>query len=417
MKNRYNKSEPDLFAEAKKEASERKQINALNSEEEIERFRAYMESGRREDRPKDPNNTIVATSFDVETGESQEKARLRYEAAKKSIKNLTLLQPDNVTFGQFSVTDVQENILTLITDQLQRFMTRGDEIPIDLFGEPYVVVKCDEAGGRNNKNAVIKEAKDLFKKTFTFRWRPKGLSRAVETSGVIITTIHNHIGTNYITLNFNKWAIPFLLYYGKGVGGTYFNKSVALSLRGDRTKRIYKILCSQRDETTYYYPLKQFRKDFELGTDKEYTNYAIRQKILEPAKKRIFESDSDVWFDYDMITRFPKNNGRKQKSDTIVFHIKTQGTAAAGSPQRERQEMIGYWTKRAMNYPTDSTAVDATNAVLASPRCDDYYNRLCYWRDAIKAKEMTPAHVANSWAKVLREDFNVVIVSQKKKKS
>lgn len=409
-----NEKQQDLFESYKTEAEERRRLNEMDAAEEEARYKGFIVSGKKSDLPQEPDNTIIAFSLDAETGEMQEKARLRYEAARKSIKNLMLLQPDNVTFGQFSVTERQENILTLITDQLQRFMTRGDDIPIDLFGEPYVVIKCDEAAGRNNKRAVIKEALDLAKKTFAFRWRPAGSARGVKTYGTIITTVHDHIGSNFITLNFNKWAIPFLLYFGKGVGGTIFNKSIALSLRGDRTKRIYKFLCSQRDETTFYYPIKQFRKDFELGSDKEYTNYQISHDILDKAKKRIFESESDVWFDYEMITRFPKNDGRKPKADTILFLIKTQETAAVGSPQRARQELINYWTKRAMNYPVDSTADDAVKTILNSPRCEDYYNRLCYWREAIKNKEMSPAHVQNSWAKVLREDFNIEIVKPKK---
>lgn len=404
----------DLFDSYETEAKERKRLNEVFNAEKDARRNGFM-TFNEETLSKEPSNTIIANSFDIETGETQERMYLRYEAAKKSIKKLMLIQPDNVTFGQFSVTAVQENILTLITDQLQRFMTKEEEMSIDLFGEPYVVIKCDEAGGRNSKNAVIKEAMNLSKKIFSFRWKPAGSRRGVKTYGTIITTIHDHIGSNYITLNFNKWAIPFLLYFGKGVGGTIFNKSIALSLRGDRTKRIYKFLCSKRDETTFYYPIKQFRKDFELGSDIEYSNFQIKSKILEPAKKRIFESESDVWFDFEMITRFPKNDGRKPKADTILFKIKTQTTAAIGSPQRIMQELIDYWTKRAMGYPTNSSADDAVKTILKSPRCNDYYNRLCYWREAIKSKEMSPIHVQNSWAKVLREDFNIVIETKRKK--
>lgn len=30
-------------------------------------------------------------------------------------------------------------------------MTREEELPRDLFNQPYVVIMCDEAGGKNNK--------------------------------------------------------------------------------------------------------------------------------------------------------------------------------------------------------------------------------------------------------------------------
>ena len=39
-------------------------------------------------------------------------------------EEVMLIQPNNVTFGQYSVTEWQENLLTLISDQIQQHMTR-----------------------------------------------------------------------------------------------------------------------------------------------------------------------------------------------------------------------------------------------------------------------------------------------------
>lgn len=324
-------------------------------------------------------------------------------ADKDIIKELMLLQPSSMTFGQFSVTEWQDNILTLINEKLQKHMTNERPLSVDLFGEPYVTIKCDEVGGRNNKGKVLKEARDLMKKVFTFRWVSSNNHRNMESSGVIITTIHNDVGTNNVTLNFNKWAIPFLIYYGKGVGGTFYKKNIALSLRGDKTKRIYKIICSQRDMTEFYYPIKKFREDFQIATS--YTNATIKKHILDPARDRIKESDSDVWFDYDMITRYPLNNGRKPMADTIVFHIKTTH-AIDGTPQNERNGFVWRWLNIALEY--DGQKVEsAFNAVLQSPRLDDFYNRLVYWDDQIGNGQKTTEHVKNAIRKVLRDDFNI----------
>lgn len=324
-------------------------------------------------------------------------------AEKDEIKELMLLQPNNMTFGQFSVTEWQDNILTLINEQLQKHMTREKPITVDLFGEPYVTIKCDEVGGKNNKSKVIKEARDLMKKVFTFRWVHPNTHRTIETSGVILTNIHNEVGTNYVRLNFNKWAIPFLIYYGKGVGGTYYKKSIALSLRGDKTKRIYKIICSQYDKTEYDYPIKQFRKDFELA--ETYTNSQIKQKILDPAVKRIKESDSEVWFDYEMYTKYPKNNGRKPMADTIQFRIKSTKSIKE-TDQGERNNTIYRWMHIAMDYDAHATDT-AFNAILQSPRTDEIFNRLCYWEDRIASGDMTTSHVKNSIRKLLRDDFGI----------
>lgn len=70
------------------------------------------------------------------------------------------------------------------------------------------------------------------------------IHQTVETFGVVITTVHNIKGTNRVALTLNPWAIPFLLYYGTGVGGTRYGKNIALTLRGNYTKRLYKIIAA-----------------------------------------------------------------------------------------------------------------------------------------------------------------------------
>lgn len=323
---------------------------------------------------------------------------------EETIQEIMLIQPNNVTFGQFSLTAIQENILTLVNNALQKFMTKTEDIPTDLFGEPYVTIECDKAGGINHKARVIKEALDMRFKPFSFEWKYPNSSRNIETSGVIITTIHNEKDSNLLRLNFNKWAIPWLLYYGKGVGGTLYGKNVALSLRTDKTKRIYKIICSQRDKTRYEYPLNKFIRDFELGPS--YTPAIIKRTILEPAKKRIKESASDVWFDYELITKYKQNNGRKPKADTIVFKIKTTA-AIKGTDQFRRNETIRRWVEIAFDYPTDNKAITVTDKIISSDKCDMFFNKCIYYDDQITAGKMTTQHVKNTLLKILRDEFNI----------
>ena len=344
--------------------------------------------------------------------ENQEKVRALQRKAQEEITELMLLQTNDMTFGQFTVSEWQDNILTLMTEQLQKHMTTEQQLPTDLFGEPYVTIKCDEVGGKNHKAMVLKEARGLREKVFSYRWVSPKTHRTIETSGVIVTTIHDDKGTNNITLNFNKWAIPFLIYYGKGVGGTWFSKNVSLQLRGDKTKRLYRVICSQRDKTEFYYSIKQFREDFMIGDS--YTNASIKKHILDPARDRIKESNSDVWFDYEMITRYPKNNGRKPMADTIVFHIKTT-KATNGTSQHERNATVHRWLMIAFDH--DLFKVEkAWDVVLNSSRLDEIYNRLVYWENQVSAGQMTTPHVKNSFKKLLRVDLNLTFDEQKGKK-
>ena len=320
-----------------------------------------------------------------------------------SINDLILLQPKSVTFGQYDISEWQENILTLITESLQKHLTKEKPLNTDLFGEPYVVVKCDEAGGTNNKAKVIASAKDLISKVFSFQWKSKN-GKTVKSTGTIITTIHDVEGSNNLTINFNKWAIPFLLYYGEGSGGGLFSKNIALTLRGNMTKRIYKMISAYKDKTYYEYPIETFRKDFNVS--KSYSNYLIGKKILEPAMKRIKESNSDVWFDYELKTKYKQDNGRKPKADTIVFKIKTTA-ATQGTDQFRRNETIRRWVDIAFDHPTDNKTITTTDKIISSDKCEMFFNKCIYYDDQITAGNMTTQHVKNTLRKILRDEFNI----------
>ena len=295
-------------------------------------------------------------------------------------EEVMLIQPNNVTFGQYSVTEWQENLLTLISDQIQQHMTREKQLPKDLFNQPVVEIKCDEAGGKNNKSKVLKEAIAMMRKNFSFRWVHPNIHQTVETFGVVITTVHNIKGTNRVALTLNPWAIPFLLYYGTGVGGTRYGKNIALTLRGNYTKRLYKIICSQRDRREYYYSIDQFCKDLEIPAS--YSNAQIDQKVLRPAQTRIKESEADVWFDYKFICKTPKK-GQKPKADTIILFIHARNPQELRGDQQQQYSFVYRWVYGALSYPSDNTPVRALDKILESGRLKDVYDRCAYYDEKV----------------------------------
>ena len=320
-------------------------------------------------------------------------------------EEIMLIQPNNVTFGQYNVSEWQENLLTLIGDKIQKHMTREEELPRDLLNQPYVVIMCDEAGGKNNKNKMLKEAIDMLNKRFSFRWLHPKMKKEIETTGgSVITNIHNIKGTNQIMVNLNPWAIPFLIYYGVGVGGTRYSKGLALGLRGNYTKRIYKIICSQRDRREYYYAISQFRKDLEIP--EKHSNNDIDRKILRPAQERIKESGSDVWFDYELICKYPIK-GRKPKADTIIFTINTLHPREAGGEQFEQYSFVYRWVSNAMNNPTDDKAQKAVDKISDLGRLKEVYERCCYYDDRVCSGVQSRIHAQNALLKMLREEFKI----------
>jgi hypothetical protein len=323
-----------------------------------------------------------------------------------SVADVMLIQPNNVTFGQYNICPIQENILTLIADQLQRYMTKEEDLPRDLFNQPYVEIICADAGEGNNKAKVKEKAIDLMHKQFSFRWLHPRMNKEIETSGTIITTVHDVKKTNKLLINFNMWSLPFLMYYGIGVGGTVFNKSIALTLRGNYTKRIYKILCSQRDRTEYFYPIEQFKLD--MGISENYTNTNLEQKILKPTQERIKESDTDVWFDYEMKCLKPVK-GRKEKSDTILLKIRNRKPVKQPQESDQFKQFTMVYGSLVMCFDplkSDKTRV-YTDKLTEMGELSKVAARCEYWTQQVKEGKMPQAKMINSIKKMLKEDYGM----------
>lgn len=324
--------------------------------------------------------------------------------------DIMLIQPNSVVFSQYSISEVQENILTLITEKLQRFMTNGEEIPVDLFKQPYITILCDEAiGGERNKAKVLKEARNLMTKIFQFSWIHPKMHKTVDSTGVLITTIHDVRGTNQVNLTLNTWAIPFLLYYGVGYrgGGSIFTKQTILSLRGNNTKRIYKLICSQYDKQSYDMSIDEFRKEF-MVSDKLNNNY-IDKSILKIAEERIKAADADVWFDYELLTKH-KIPGRKPKSDTIRFYIHTKRQIILKPADEDKYRYVEKVLFSVVSLTVEpGTCSDlheiATRKIFDAGKLNEVYDRFHHYEMMVHDGELEPMKRNNIILKILREDW------------
>lgn len=323
-----------------------------------------------------------------------------------TVDEIMLIQPNNMTFGKYKISAMQENILTLISDRLQAFVTRNIDIPKDIFRQPYVEIHCDDAGGMNNKAKVKQEALDLCNKTFAFKWNHP-YHKAVETEGVLITTVHNIKRSNSIIVNFNIWAIPFLIYYGTGVGGTRFNKGVALSFSSVYTKRLYKIICSKRDLKEFYYNIVSFRED--LAIPASYDNAKIEERILKASMESINDSSSDVNFTYKMICR-NKAKGKKPKHDTIVLFMQSKETKASKKARMTMYNEVYRWMCNIYKnkYESDK-ALEITDKLEGLEVIERVHGRIKYYDDMITSGKngMTTAKAYNSLAVMLYEEYSI----------
>lgn len=243
----------------------------------------------------------------------------------------------------------------------------------------------------------------MMTKTFSFEWLNPRIHKTVETTGVIISNIHDIKETNHVTVNLNPWAIPFILYYGKGVGGGRYNKMFALRLRGNYTKRIFKIISSQRDKKEYRYPIEKLKKD--LGIPENKTNGEIKRDILKAAQQRIFEANTDVWFDFEMYAAH-KPKGRKPKDDTILFKIHTREPRKESGEQGQMYGVVYRWMKWCFN-TSSSKPMDITERLTNEGELERVFSRAEYYDDKIITGDMTREHAVNSLKKMLREDYGI----------
>lgn len=228
------------------------------------------------------------------------------------------METKNLTLGNYDYTETQLNVITLIQEQLKAYMTKdasqAAEVTLDSVGEPYVVLDVDQINGRKNKQYVIDEVEKMWGKPIRFRWRHDQWGKNIKTSCPIVTAVHDVEGTSTIKINYNRWAIPFLIWYGKEVGGTFYDKTVALSISGKYTKRIYKLICAYRDHKVYKYNIDKFRDDFNISPS--YSNTKIKTRILDKAVKDVAGSNSDVTFTYEF---HKEKNGKSKSSVTEIW--------------------------------------------------------------------------------------------------
>ncbi len=331
-------------------------------------------------------------------------------------EDFLVIQPNAVTFGNYSISDWQEDLLTLVQEALRKHMTREQDLLKDRFNQPYITVMCDEVGGVRNKAKLIAEWDDMKNKGFKFSWKHPVTGLEVSTSGIIFPTIHDIKGTNKVNININPWAIPVLLYYGKGTGGTFFSRATALALKGSYTKRLYKIICSQRDRPVYRYKIDRFKRDMQLS--ESVSNSYIKQKILQPSKERIDASNSDVKFDFELFESdeakaIARREKRKTSADMICFYIKVDNPIKAGGEQSHEFSFVYRWVSNALNFQTNDTAVRAMDKIVESGELNKVYSRCCYYDDLVCEGNMVKAKAENSLLKMLREDFGVDTTKRK----
>ena len=327
----------------------------------------------------------------------------------ESQKYLTIVQPNEVTYARYDFSEREENILTFIIDALQKHMSREKELSQDLFNEFYVSVTDFEtyADKRNYANALDK----MIRKTISFNWiNPK--NEKIKTTSTLIQSFHVYENSKRIDITLNKWAVPYLLYWGAGVGGTKFNKTTALTLNGKYTKRLYKMCKRWEDRGGFKMDLDKFREMLQLPAS--YSNNKIKGQVLDKAQEEL-ERDSDIYFIYKMS----KVNGSRslnQISFKILPNPKNRvSSSKIVTTEDKGKEYMELYKIIEMAYPP---TIDGTAMMVCDNLASDVtmfktaYNRFSKLLDELRHGKRTKKNTIPLIKHILDNDFGFKLMKK-----
>lgn len=257
-----------------------------------------------------------------------------------------LIQPKTFVFGRYHVSEWQEDFLTLVSEKIQgRISSSIKALRPEHLNDVSVRIDCSEIAGDDKKKALAQVEK-LLSQRFEFHWMhsdvPEG-TKGIVTKGVLFTTFHNYVGTSYVDIVINNWALPFFLYIGKGSGGSRYQKRTAMAIPGKYSKRLYKILSGYSDRGSFDYPIESLRKEFMIPPS--YTNATIKRNIIDPSVRNInlFDEQMEVTAEFVSRQKTPEGafHASRQPYDTVHFTITLRGQNPADTLPAE-EEMMTY---------------------------------------------------------------------------
>lgn len=316
---------------------------------------------------------------------------------KKGFK-FDLVQPNKVTEARYDYNATQENILTCVIDAIQDQITQSKPIQTDLFSNPYITILASDVAMGKNKYYVWEEVKKMRKKDIDFEWINPDTNKNEEVNTSLFSEVRNETDTDKIHLGISKWAVPYLVYWGKGVGGTIYNKKTALLLTGSYTKRIYKLCCQWKDRGGFTMDLDKFKEI--LGIEGKYKPPKdLKRWVLEPAKIKMKEK-SEIYFEYSL------DKIESRSYNVIRFKILNN---TLDEEQKNSNEWYSYCYAHFKNlYPTSDKGRVMLDLITEQGMLRTLYSRLTRLDDDLTSgKIQGRKHFENILKVFLKEDLNI----------
>lgn len=311
---------------------------------------------------------------------------------------LSLVQPNKVTNAKYDYTAVQENVLTCIIEAIQDHLTQKKPIQTDLFGHPSVKIHAGNVAKGHTKYYVLQQLRDLRKKDIDFSYTDQENQLREVTTG-LINTFQNIKDTDLIEVEISTWAIPYLLYWGKGVGGTIFQKVLALRLKSIYAKRLYKLCCRWQDQGGFTISIAELREMFGLENKYErLTNF--RYRVLNPAKDEL-KQKGDLYFEYEL------QKIKSRSYNHIAFKIFSQKTEPNENVNEWYQFVYSFICRTYPSYQNDK-AMRLTDKLAEDPSVlRQVYNKFARIDDQFTKGQKEKEDVIKLTKHILKNDFNL----------
>ena len=361
---------------------------------------------------------------------------------RESLELQNIIQPKTVTYLKFRFSRIQQRILVHVVEELSVYMTNNIEkinprelITVPLFCSHYGRYKHDSRGLFEEVSKLKRET-DAITFTWTFepqkfpdlyKWMllhpvcfdgsghhvlPKGLYTFEKKSSLFTDIQRCYEDPGKLLIGINPSMLPFLLYFGRGNGGTMFDKDVALALSSVYSHRLYLVLC---DLITFcpskVFSLDEFRE--LLGYSEKYLPRDIKNHILVPFQKELVELNSELLFDfefkYDLNYGFARSTHGAPAANCVVLTVRKREFIDWNELSRKQLlVMLQQVSDKEKNYLCPSLAEQIVKNGLAGK----LKSKFSYYDKKVSERKMSAVEYKNTMLKIVRELTGVDLRSE-----
>ena len=345
-----------------------------------------------------------------------------------------IIQPKTVTYADFSFSKLHNLMFIHIKEELSLYVEKNignlnnkELIQIPLFCSHY-------PGFHGNTRMFFDSVAKLMDKanSVRFEWRfdaekhkdlylwmvhaghsaagtggrvvfPKDGALFQQASVLIVNVYRCEDDTDKLLVDINPKLLPFLLYYGKGNGGTAFNRDVALKLSSVYSFSLYYFLCDWITScSSKLLSLDELRT--LLHYPEGYDVREINRRVLSKCQEELEAAGSDIDFSYEFkySSQFGFMNGTRGrlKSNCVLLSFSRREKKDPRDVRRKALQVL-------MTEVADPEKVflceKAVEKVFSESQDLKMFNKFQFYYDRRRSHRISDAQYKNTLLKIIRE--------------